>query len=192
MNLTRLPFNPESRQVREDLQDIHRAHQRMQLLVGPQRAEAKLLWSLDVKNKEFIIQSEEPLKLGNLHSTYLRAQARSETLTAVEAGQSVRIEAWLNPTRVCQSRRSKKLFIENQIERQEWIERKLSHALEIEAYKEMGLVKLQGLRGGKPLFLKAVHVELVAKVKDADEFHRVRMQGVGRGKPYGCGLLRVR
>lgn len=193
MNCVVVPLNLRNPQVKKDLSDVHEAHRTVQSLVPSARSEAGLLWALDHESKSLVIQSVEPLDLSRLPEAYTRSDPVVRDMATVSAGDVIVVRAWLNPTRSLPAHggRGKKVFVADSAARAEWIARRFDGAAEVLRVVEGQQARLGGSRGGDRLALTAVDFIVTVRVLDPALFERLRVDGVGRGKAYGCGLLRI-
>lgn len=190
MHLIRLPLNLTSPKVRNDLVDINSMHKRVQSLIAPQRSQADLLWAVE-GDTLFLQTNGEPVFPERLPAKYATAPAHIQSVTPPLEGETVTFTAWLNPTKMEGATR-RRLFLDSPEDRLAWVHRRFAGPLSDISVREVEQARLRGEKAGKSIVVVAVRFEISGTVSDADAFAELLRNGVGRGKAYGCGLLRLR
>lgn len=184
-----LALNPASADVQRDLQDVQRMHARTCSLVGAARADARLLWRAD--GHLLVVQSTRPIDLSQLPRGY--ASLREERTVKLDwpAGTTVRWEIVANPTRDI-PRTRRRVGLTDPEECADWIQARLPRAglrpLRIDGWQEpLG-------RGWHPMGRIIVgrwRFRGVAIVEQPDALAQALVNGIGKGRAYGVGLLTV-
>lgn len=166
------------------------------------RADAQALWSWDALSGLLTVQSGRPLRhelLGELQE--------ERAVEAPEIGQALLLEADLAALKTPPSAvpaeirpllkaqggayRSRQIVVPP-VDRPGWVSRRLERAgftapADAITLSDVTIADL-GRRGGGIPF---VHVEATVQVHDADAAHQSLIRGVGKGKNFGLGLLRL-
>ncbi|MFI9382096.1 type I-E CRISPR-associated protein Cas6/Cse3/CasE [Kutzneria sp. NPDC052558] len=213
MFLTKLSLNPRSSAVRRDLDDINDMHRTL-MSAYPELASRDnfrqthgVLWRIDTLCGGLIqyIQSHTEPAWSRLAADYLTRPAEVRTLApvldSVRPGRKYAFRLVGNPTRCIHNdanlaiRRHVPLGSEHHLD---WLVNKGSqHGFIIPAAHGghpdvacTGLPRLTGKRG-KParVTITPVRFDGHLVVTDPDAFKAALVTGIGRAKPYGCGLL---
>lgn len=184
-----LLLNPASSVVKEDLRDVQRMHARTCSLVGASRSEACLLWRSD--GHRLVVQSTRPIDLSQLPRGYASIQEERTVHLDWPAGTTVRWEIVANPTRDI-PRTRRRVGLTDPEECADWIQARLPRAglrpLRIDGWQEpLG-------RGRHPrgrIIVGRWRFRGVAIVERPEALAQALVNGVGKGKAYGAGLLTV-
>lgn len=184
-----LLLNPASSVVKEDLRDVQRMHARTCSLVGAARADSRLLWRAD--GHRLIVQAAMPIDLSRLPAGYATLVEDREVRLDWPAGTTVRWEIVANPTRDI-PRTRRRVGLTDPEECADWIQARLPRAglrpLRIDGWQEpLG-------RGRHPrgrIIVGRWRFRGVAIVERPEALAQALVNGVGKGKAYGAGLLTV-
>ncbi|GAA3585693.1 hypothetical protein GCM10022198_06220 [Klugiella xanthotipulae] len=167
------------------------------------RAQLKLLWHLDANTRLMTVQSETAAKTPEL----LGARVGSVAQVGAEAGAELTLRITLScqktpPSQVpdvlrpllkqgpdAKSYRSRMVIVPP-VERSVWAAKRLA-AIGFEATSvQLSDVYFASL-GVHGKAIPAVDLVSFGVVRDADRFAEARREGVGKGKNYGLGLIRI-
>lgn len=213
MFLTKLTLNPRSSAVRRDLDDVNDMHRTLMsaypvLASGVNFREAHgVLWRLDSLHGGLVqyVQSMTEPDWSKLAGDYLMRPAEVRTLgpalDSVEPGRRYVFRLVGNPTRCVHNdsdpnvRRHIPVAPEHHLD---WLVSKGSrHGFVLPtargAQPDVACTALPRLNGkrGKPVKVTITPVRFDGHliVTDPDAFKAALVAGIGRAKPYGCGLL---
>ncbi|GGT57886.1 type I-E CRISPR-associated protein Cas6/Cse3/CasE [Streptomyces purpureus] len=210
--LTRLRLNPASRAVQHDLRDAAALHRRIMTLVpsglgDSPRARAGLLFRLDHDGTgapTLLVQSRTAPNTAHLPTGYADARTRQMTplLDALRPGLTVRYRLLGNAVKRCGRNstegRWKQAIVLRGADAEHWWTaqaRKAGLALHtVHANNADTLTAWHGPAGTMRKDRTAVHhqgtrFDGIATVHDPEALRQALLQGIGRSKSYGCGLL---
>lgn len=184
-----LLMNPASADVKRDLRDVQRMHARTCSLVGAARADSRLLWRAD--GHRLIVQAAMPIDLSRLPAGYATLVEDRKVRLDWPAGTTVRWEIVANPTRDI-PRTRRRVGLTDPEECADWIQARLPRAglrpLRIDGWREpLG-------RGRHPkgqLIVGRWRFRGVAVVEESERLAAALVNGIGKGRAYGAGLLTV-
>jgi CRISPR system Cascade subunit CasE len=212
VNLTRIPLNLRSGDVRRDLRDATGMHRRLMGLLPPAlgdspRAAAGVLYRIDQQGPGAsiaLLQSAVPPELSRLPSGYCSAPPETKDITAVlgalRAGQTVAYRILANPTRASlQPRlddgtpvRGKRHAVPT-AELPSWWNHQASAAglaCQEPTTRYLREPTVHASRNNDPRALHAaVRIEGIATIIDPRALREAITRGIGRGKNHGLGLL---
>lgn len=191
---TRFPARALPRTNWSDHIDAHKTVMRLfpVRLDGPadeRRKHANILFRIDILNGEpvVMVQSSVPPEM-------LPADARtmqvSNAAWAVEAGATVRFRAAVRAIK--RNGRAKTEMIVPAAEADEWFAARLGYSvtgLDILNHARDEYRRSQKGANHEPALMVVDLFDCVARVANVDAFNRLRLEGVGRSKAYGAGLL---
>lgn len=209
-----LTLDTSSDEVRDALTDSHRLHQLISrayahdMTDGNQRARADigLLYSLDTDRPDgtsrlvcqAVTRPDWSVLAGSLQGHPYEMVDQEHLATGqtvhvqIDADPTKAIPAPRNPLRPDAPRgRGRRVRIDDPEERLEWAHRKLAIAgLDVAAITDSGTVhrdsRVKGLR------LTLTRFTAVATVRAPDTLRLAQVEGVGRSRAYGAGLLLIR
>ncbi|MET8010439.1 type I-E CRISPR-associated protein Cas6/Cse3/CasE [Streptomyces sp. NPDC005271] len=212
--LTRLLLNPGNRQVQHDLPNAAALHRRVMTLVpnglgDSPRARAGVLFRLDtdgVGAPVLLVQTRVAPATVQLPAGYAQAQTRPmrALLAALRPGLPVRYRFLGNAVRRCGRKSTvgkwkQAIPLYGDDADRWWAERAAAAGLDPHTVLSGPADALtawhkQGKASGQTKeTVRVAHVatlfEGAATVRDPDALRDALLQGIGRGKSYGCGLL---
>lgn len=202
MHLSRLTFNPRSRQARRDLAHPYELHRSLlQAFPGAdQGGPGRILWRLETDRESgregvsVLVQSHhrpcwEPLAA---RPGYLLCAPESKPLQLhIHPGQRLRFRLRANPT---VKRDGKRLGLRQGEEQRAWLQRKAdAGGFSIDGVRlvDEGLVRMRKGAGGTTMTLCAVRFDGLLVVTEANAFRDTLAAGIGSAKAFGFGLLSV-
>jgi CRISPR system Cascade subunit CasE len=194
MTLTLLSLNTDSAAVRRDLSDVQELHRTIQNSVGSDRSNSGCLWQVLTESAAVLVRTAESQSWNHLPQGYLRKPPSTVDEPPFVNGLVYDLVGMVNPTRskFVRGQRGKRQFINSKADRRKWLETRLAGACELVDYDEGGTVSLKGNRRGSTLVVVGVQVRARVRVIDADLLSSLMVEGVGRAKAYGCGMLVAR
>lgn len=205
MFLSKLTLNPRSRGVLHDLNDFYELHRTLlRAFSETASAESGLLYRIDTDRRTGIptvlVQSASSPDWSYLISfdSYLLSPPENKEINlAFKTGQLLHFRLRANPTRRLfkECDRSKKGAIKGLFkpeEQEQWLQRKGdTGGFQVISMTIIPEGKIIGKKEGETLTLYAVKYEGVLRVTDKDKFSKTILDGIGRGKRFGFGLLSV-
>lgn len=198
--LTRLQLNARHLDVRRDLSDIHRLHQRVMSLLpedlgASARAEAVTLWRLEPADTPvLLVQSDRNLALSALPSGYASAQTKdlSPVFAAVNPELRFRYRIAVNPVRQ-NGKSGRRIIVPHSQLGDWWIER--SRRIGIQDLEPPVITNEPTRHGatssGSRLTIAVARIDGIGSTTDVDALRTALRGGVGRARAYGCGLLTI-
>jgi CRISPR system Cascade subunit CasE len=198
--LTRLQLNPRHPDVRRDLSDIHRLHQRVMSLLpedlgASPRAEAVTLWRLEpADNPVLLVQTERNLDVESLPAGYASAQTKDlgPVLAAVRPELRFRYRITVNPVRQ-NGKSGRRSVVPRSLLGDWWTER--SRRIGIQDLEPAVVTNEPTRHGTTPrgnrLTVAVARIDGIASTTDPDALRTALCTGVGRARAYGCGLLTI-
>ncbi|MFE0673487.1 type I-E CRISPR-associated protein Cas6/Cse3/CasE [Streptomyces sp. NPDC058867] len=202
--IARIRLNPHSRDVQRDLRDATEMHRTVMRMVpdglgNSPRGQAGLLYRLDETDttSTLLVQANH-LDPARLPAGYGQADIKSLTpmFTALRKGLAVRYRIVLNPakrerlTLEAKGQRGRILPLSGADADQWWLRRAADAGLQIHVLTPTNMPPIRPRRqnsGGMRHSL--IRYDGTATVTDPDALHEAVLAGIGRGKPYGAGLL---
>ncbi|QHF97207.1 type I-E CRISPR-associated protein Cas6/Cse3/CasE [Streptomyces sp. NHF165] len=204
--LARIRLNPHSRDVQRDLRDAHELHRTMMRLLPPSDASAArqahgLLFRLEVEPRatHIHLQTTSTLHPDRLPPDYghVRTKDLTPMFAALREGIGVRYRIVANPTKRTslppeEGKRGPVIPLTG-AEADQWWHRKATEAgLHLHTLLPTPLPAARSPRGkdNRPRMRHdLIRFDGTATVTDAEALTRAVLTGIGRGKPYGAGLL---
>ncbi|MFE3267083.1 type I-E CRISPR-associated protein Cas6/Cse3/CasE [Streptomyces sp. NPDC059215] len=203
--LARIRLNPHSRAVQRDLRDPTEMHRTLMRMVPDDlgdtpRQAAGLLFRVDESedSSTLLVQAAVPLDTGGLPDGYGEVQVKElkPMFAALKHGLNVRYRIAVNPVK------RERLPLERKNERGKivplagaeadhwWTRRATESGLHLTSLLPTPLrpVRPQG-RNTAPMRHSLIRYDGTATVTDPDLLTRALLDGIGRGKSYGAGLL---
>jgi CRISPR system Cascade subunit CasE len=185
--LATLELNPRNRAVRVDLADVDCLHKRMMTLVpqglGDQaRRRAGLLFRVEERDRRILVlvQARLPVDVARLPEGYAHAEVRDlvPVFNALAKGQGVRYRIAANA--------SKREALPIGAAEQWWRRRAEQAGLHL-----LSVISSPAgaVRGGAAIRHDLTRFDGVALVEDPEAVTAAVLDGIGRGKSYGGGLL---
>ncbi|MEU5083325.1 MULTISPECIES: type I-E CRISPR-associated protein Cas6/Cse3/CasE [Streptomyces] len=202
--IARIRLNPHSRDVQRDLRDateMHRTVMRMAPddLGNSPRYQAGLLYRLDeTDTSSVLLVQAASLDPSRLPAGYGHAEVKSlaPMFTALRKGLGVRYRILLNPTK------RERLSLEEKGQRgrivalsgadadQWWLRRAAEAGLDIHVLTPTSMEPARPRnREADRMRHSLLRYDGTATVTDPDALRDAVLHGIGRGKPYGAGLL---
>jgi CRISPR system Cascade subunit CasE len=202
--LTEIRLNTRSNAVRADLQGGGRGfHHRLTRLAPPETAteDARLLWRLDTfrNGLRLLVQTPQEPDLGDLPDNYgtTRTHVLDRHLERLAQGQQVRYRLAANAVRWATDEVTG-LPLKNRIpckgeEIPHWFHRRVpDHGLAPDTLTAFQLPPVTGTRENKPgLRLALTRYDGIATITNPDALRTALLNGIGRGRAFGAGLLTV-
>ncbi len=206
MYLSKIKLNPEHQGVLYDVGNVHALHQRiMQGFLGDPNAQnlrqsAQILFVLNAQKFELLVQSGAKPDWSALPPRYAEdPKVKSVDLVSnIQDGATLRFWLRANPTiRKSQSRAIVPLL--RQDEQLDWLRRKGEiHGFEVVDAIAQQRPTLLGFkqRPDDPdkkqrILINCVDFGGILRIIHAEKFADALQDGVGRSRPYGCGLLAI-
>jgi CRISPR system Cascade subunit CasE len=198
--LTRLQLDPRHRDVRRDLADIHRLHRRIMSLLAdglgdnPRQA-GGALWRLEPNTTPLLlVQTAEPPAIDRLPAGYADAQSRDlgSVLSAIRPGLRLRYRVTVNP--VQQNGNTGRRTAVPRAALPEWWAKRTAR-IGLDDIAPAAFTSEPTRHGTTPagnrLTIAAARIDGTATVTDPELLRQALIDGVGRGRSYGCGLLTI-
>lgn len=203
MILTRLKLDTKLRKTMQALNNPNIFHGAIeQARKGPR---TRLLWRLDSINnqKYLLILSSEPLETANLEKQFGYPNDKAESksydafLNSIQNGSLWNFRLVANPCySIPRDGERGKLMAHVTIPQQtEWLRKKevpcgfeLDHNYRV---TNSGWISFKKKDGGPNVTIRTAAYEGVLKVTDKELFKKTLIDGIGRGRAYGLGLLTV-
>jgi CRISPR system Cascade subunit CasE len=205
--LTRIVVNPAHPRVQKDLRDINSMHQTVTRMGCPEdfgpssRSAAGLLYRVDhsTAGVTLLIQSRTVIDPAKVSHGYAHGGTRDleALLHRLEPGIRLRYKITANPTKSSKKAGSAARGVPRPLVGDEalmWWSRKAEEAgLDIETVNMIDTKKLTGSRSkdNHRIAITATTFEGTASVTSATSIGAAVLNGIGRGRAYGCGLLSV-
>jgi CRISPR system Cascade subunit CasE len=199
--LTRIVPEPCNQAVRRDLRDAEALHKRVMSLVpdglGEQaRAKAGVLYRYDetvAVGPHLLIQTGLPIDASRLPDKYgsLAVRDLSPLLEVLKPDIGVRYRIVANTSKRLgrtSERAGKLLALRGDEADQWWQVRAEANGLILRTLISTSLPDIRG-KGPAGVRHAAARFDGIAVVKDPELVRQAVLQGIGRGKAYGCGLL---
>ncbi len=201
LHLARLQLNAQHPDFRRDLRDAHALHQRVMSLfpdaqgdIATPRAAFGILFRIEASRggPVMLVQSALPAHLDNLPIGYATAgDQRSQTpiLDWIDTGIDVKYRIAAHPTsarRIPGQRRSTTISLEGEEAADWWIRKAETAGLELHSG---GTGHLAPAITGRNIRHHPIQFEGTATIGDPVAVRTALLQGIGKGKSYGCGLL---
>ncbi|MFD5786725.1 type I-E CRISPR-associated protein Cas6/Cse3/CasE [Streptomyces sp. NPDC127037] len=202
--IARIRLNPHSRDVQRDLRDATEMHRTVMRMVPDDLGESPrnqvgLLYRLDETDttSTLLVQANH-LDPAQLPSGYGQADIKSLTpmFTALRKGLAVRYRITLNPAKrerlslEAKGKRGRIVPLSGADADQWWLRRAADAGLQIHVLNPTNMPPIrprrQNLDGMRHSLIR---YDGTATVTDPDALHEAVRTGIGRGKPYGAGLL---
>lgn len=199
--LTRIVLSPLSREVRSDLRSAEMLHKRVMSLLpdgigASARASAGVLYRYDetqTTGPHLLVQSWLPTDPAKLPKGYGAVETRdlAPLLDALCTGLAMRYRISANTAKRLgrTSERAGKLVALRGPEAEAWWHaRAESSGLLLRTLVSTSQADIRG-RGKDTICHAVARFEGVAVIREPDSVRQAVLNGVGRGKAYGCGLL---
>lgn len=202
--IARIRLNPHSRDVQRDLRDATDMHRTVMRMVPDRlgkspRGQAGLLYRLDETDttSTLLVQANH-LDPARLPAGYGQADIKSLTpmFTALRKGLAVRYRIVLNPakrerlTLEAKGKRGRILPLSGADADQWWLRRAADAGLHIHVLTPTNMPPIRPRRQNfDGMRHSLIRYDGTATVTDPDALHEAVLAGIGRGKPYGAGLL---
>ncbi|ALC27038.1 MULTISPECIES: type I-E CRISPR-associated protein Cas6/Cse3/CasE [Streptomyces] len=202
--IARIRLNPHSRDVQRDLRDATEMHRTVMRMVpdglgeSPRR-QAGLLYRLDETDttSTLLVQANR-LDPARLPTGYGQADTKSlaPLFTALRKGLAVRYRIVLNPAKrerlplETKGKRGRIVPLSGAEADQWWLRRAADSGLQVHVLMptSMPSVRPRG-QDADGMRHSLIRYDGTATVTDPNALHEAVLAGIGRGKPYGAGLL---
>ncbi|WP_084962967.1 type I-E CRISPR-associated protein Cas6/Cse3/CasE [Thermoactinospora rubra] len=191
--LIRILPDTRRRDVQKDLADADLLHKRMMLLVpddlgGQARSRAGVLFRVEEGRTglQLLVQTTVPPQVDRLPTGYGEAAVRelSGLLAALQAGDVVRYRIDANPTK--RNNQTRKIeALHGAAAETWWAARAAAHGLAVLTSTSQPRQDIR-VKGGRHV---VVRFDGLATVTDPKLVTEAVLEGIGRAKSYGCGLL---
>lgn len=202
--IARIRLNPYSRDVQRDLRDATHMHRTVMRMVpdglgDSPRSQAGLLYRLDETDttSTLLVQGNR-LDSARLPTAYGQADIKSLTpmFTALRKGLAVRYRIVLNPAKrerlplETKGKRGRITPLSGADADQWWLRRAADSGLHINILTPTNMPPIRP-RKQDPDGMRhsLIRYDGTATVTDPNALHQAILAGIGRGKPYGAGLL---
>jgi CRISPR system Cascade subunit CasE len=205
-HITKLTLNPSHRDVRADLRDAHRMHRRIMTMLPDHvgdtaRADLNVLWRIENPGGGdtapcVYVQASTPLDTSRSPRGYLTTHTTRDLaplLAVIAERGTVRYQVTVNTS--TRNGRTKRTIAVPGEQLMAWWERKAATAgLHINgALTDIGAPYV--ITGNKPDSQPIKHVGArivgIATITDTDAITNAIVNGIGRGRAYGLGLITV-
>ncbi|MEU0982998.1 type I-E CRISPR-associated protein Cas6/Cse3/CasE [Streptomyces griseus] len=202
--IARIRLNPHSRDVQRDLRDATEMHRTVMRMVPDSlgespRSQAGLLYRLDETDttSTLLVQANR-LNPARLPAGYGQADIKSLTpmFTALRKGLAVRYRIVLNPAKrerlpiEAKGKRGRIVPLSGADADQWWLRRAAESGLHVHVLTPTNMPPIRPRRQDTDgMRHSLIRYDGTATVTDPDTLHEAVLAGIGRGKPYGAGLL---
>ncbi|MEU5824909.1 type I-E CRISPR-associated protein Cas6/Cse3/CasE [Streptomyces sp. NPDC047803] len=202
--IARIRLNPHSRDVQRDLRDATEMHRTVMRMVpdglgDSPRHQAGLLYRLDETDttSTLLVQAHR-LAPDSLPAGYGQADTKSlaPMFTALRKGLAVRYRIVLNPAKrerlplETKGKRGRIVPLSGAEADQWWLRRAADAGLQLHILTPTNMPPIRPRRQNpNGMRHSLVRYDGTATVTDPDALHEAVLAGIGRGKPYGAGLL---
>ncbi|MGV9290950.1 type I-E CRISPR-associated protein Cas6/Cse3/CasE [Streptomyces sp. NPDC003719] len=202
--IARIRLNPHSRDVQRDLRDATQMHRTLMRMVpdglgDAPRHQVGLLYRLDeTDTASTLLAQAAQLDPTRLPTGYGYADVKSLTpmFTALRKGLAVRYRIVLNPAKrerlplEQKGKRGRIVPLSGTEADQWWLRRATEAGLDVHVLTPTNMEPARP-RGhnASPMRHSLIRYDGTATVTDPDALHNAVIHGIGRGKPYGAGLL---
>ena len=202
--IARIRLNPHSRLVQRDLRDATQMHRTVMRMVPDglgesPRQKAALLWRIDeTEMSSTLLVQGTRLDLGRLPTEYGQAEVKSlaPMFSALRKGLAVRYRIVLNPSKrerlplTEKTKRGKIIPLSGPEADEWWLRRAADAGLALHVLTPTNLAPVRPRRGSAPPMRHSLlRYDGTATVTDPAALSEAVLSGIGRGKPYGAGLL---
>ncbi|MER6721420.1 MULTISPECIES: type I-E CRISPR-associated protein Cas6/Cse3/CasE [Streptomyces] len=202
--IARIRLNPHSRDVQRDLRDATEMHRTVMRMVPDDlgespRSQAGLLYRLDETDttSTLLVQANR-LDPARLPAGYGQADLKNLTpmFTALRKGLAVRYRIVLNPAKrerlplETKGKRGRILPLSGADADQWWLRRAADAGLQVHVLTPTNMPPIRPRRHDPDgMRHSLIRYDGTAIITDPDALHEAVLAGIGRGKPYGAGLL---
>ncbi|MFD7923502.1 type I-E CRISPR-associated protein Cas6/Cse3/CasE [Streptomyces sp. NPDC059740] len=202
--IARIHLNPHSRDVQRDLRDATEMHRTLMRMVpdglgASPRSQAGLLYRLDETDttSTLLVQASR-LDPAGLPAGYGQTDLKSLTpmFTALRKGLAVRYRIVLNPTKrerlplEAKGKRGRIVPLSGADADQWWLRRAADSGLQVHVLTPTNMPPVRSRRQTPDgMRHSLIRYDGTATITDPDALHEAVLAGIGRGKPYGAGLL---
>ncbi|WP_073223388.1 type I-E CRISPR-associated protein Cas6/Cse3/CasE [Streptomyces sp. NBRC 110465] len=202
--IARIRLNPHSREVQRDLCDATEMHRTMMRLVPDglgesPRSQTGLLYRVDETDttSTLLVQANR-LDPARLPTGYGQADIKSLSpmFTALRKGLAVRYRIVLNPAKrerlplEAKGKRGRIVPLSGADADQWWLRRAADSGLHVHVLAPTNMQPVLSRRqDADGMRHSLIRYDGTATVTDPDALHEAVLAGIGRGKPYGAGLL---
>jgi len=204
MYLSKLVLNERHHRVYRDLGNAHALHQRiMQGFPDESREQPRFDWHIlyryEPDNLAVLVQSTIQPDWNQLPEDYLQevkchsAEVMAAMVQNLKSGRRLQFRLRANPSKR-DAKTGKVLGIFRQADQVNWLDRKgTQHGFRTHGIDTVSSPNILGFKGkGKPpIKITTVLYQGVLEILDVDLFTRALVEGIGRGRSYGCGLLSI-
>ncbi|GAA4239767.1 hypothetical protein GCM10022254_61430 [Actinomadura meridiana] len=199
--LTQISLDLRHHAVRRDIGDAASAHRRVMLLVpdglGAQaRREAGVLYRVEQTQggARLLVQTAHRPAEDKLPAGYgtVAVTSLDPLLELLDKGLVVRYRLVANPTKRhgrTSPHQGKLAALTGPAADQWWIDRAARAGLVLRTATATSLPDLVGRKGGHPILHAARRFDGIAVVTAPDALRTAVLEGIGRGKSHGCGML---
>lgn len=187
-HLTVLHLNPAHPDVRRDLTDVCRMHDRVGALLG-RTPGGRPLWALTT-GPRLAIQHTRPLHLGSPPVGYAHTTTTHPVHARWEPGTRVVWAAVINPViaRHIRGQRGRR----TPIPPTEWAHTRLGGMLDALTVEVLDAHTAVGHKAGRTITHRRARITGIGLVADPTRLAEAITTGIGHGRAHGCGLLIVR
>jgi CRISPR system Cascade subunit CasE len=202
--IARIRLNPHSRDVQRDLRDATEMHRTVMRMVpdglgDSPRSQAGLLYRLDETDttSTLLVQANR-LDPTRIPAGYGQADVKSlaPMFTALRKGLAVRYRIVLNPAKrerlplEAKGKRGRIVPLSGADADQWWLRRAADSGLQIHVLTPTNISPIRSRRqDAAGMRHSLIRYDGTATVTDPDALIEAVLAGIGRGKPYGAGLL---
>ncbi|WP_429155577.1 type I-E CRISPR-associated protein Cas6/Cse3/CasE [Aeromonas media] len=198
MFLSKLIFNPKSREARRDLANPYDLHRTLARAFAPdeQTAPERFLWRLEPmanwQQPQLLVQSQTAGNWGPLHDLpyYLQGEVQEKHFAPeqwLEPESSYRFRLQANPTVTRDGKRRGLCHEQDQLA---WLARQGErHGFTLIQGLVSGSAMQQGRKGDSRLSVLTATFEGYLRVNDSQALLAALQGGIGPAKSLGCGLL---
>ncbi|MEU9059181.1 type I-E CRISPR-associated protein Cas6/Cse3/CasE [Streptomyces sp. NPDC048430] len=202
--IARIRLNPHSRDVQRDLRDATEMHRTVMRMVpdglgDSPRSQAGMLYRIEETDttSTLLVQANR-LDPARLPAGYGQADIKSLTpmFTALRKGLAVRYRIVLNPakrerlTLEAKGKRGRIMPLAGADADQWWLRRAADSGLQVHVLMPTNMPPIRPrTQNSDGMRHSLIRYDGTATVTDPDALHDAVLAGIGRGKPYGAGLL---
>ena len=204
MFLSRVPLDTTKHEVRRALSSPQRLHAALENCFKNDVEKYRTLWRIDSLNDHLyiLILSKYRPDFSNFEAQFCSDKGQSKEyapfLNSIQNGQTVKFRLRANPTqsKSLPNQRGKVFPLLSNEGRKEWLLKRAENngfSLESDYFEVIEVIPQRFYRkqNEKPVLITSVTYEGQLTIIDILKFKNLLVNGIGRGKAYGCGLMTV-
>ena len=192
--MSRLQLDPVAAAARRALTSVDAMHKATCQIVGTDRASGRILWRWEPEPvPTILLQTSNPPDRERLPEGFILTDPPVEMaahLDRLKTGMAIRYRVTVSPTRntrVNGRHKTKQTPVPATEIPSWWKQKAVAAGLETETEHSVTKSNTKIKKAGIPV----VRIDGYALIQNPDHLRTAILNGIGRGKPYGCGLLTV-